>query len=297
MYFPSSRPAHTISDAYARTPAASPRFVQEDVLRSYGSMPEFTRYALIRSTQHSLGYQPEQLPMDAAVRLKDVRPLRQPQSTFSERIEKAALELTAQESTAAGRQFVQDVLQACRERGEPLDSVAMAVARRTRTVGDFEAGIHGPAAERSSAFVDTLLASVRQNGRVLPLGHPDFHRTLAACQPHMRRTLEKLAACGVVPAALEWQLADYTNRLVRVSQICDRNQLAGADDFCRLFIEPEPNATVARQRRDWDQRLAELAPATSAQWQARRRAAALLAPMLNPQVAQHLQAALNTAGT
>ncbi len=99
-----------------------------------------------------------------------------------------------------------------------------------------------------------------------------------------------------ITPALEWQLADYTNRLVRVSQICDRNQLAGADDFCRLFIEPEPNATVARQQRDWDHRLAELAPATSAQWQLRRRAAVALAPMLNPQVAQHLLAALNVTG-
>lgn len=301
MYLP---PLSTLASAASAaravqpgTAVASPPFVQQDTLRSYGSMPEFTRYALLRSSQHGLGYQLERAPVDASVRWDEVRPPRTPERTFSDNIETAARELVAQEPSAEGRQFLRDFLQACRERGTPLDKVAQDTASRNRTVADLQGGgIHSPSAERSRALVDTLLGSIRLQGQVLPLGHAEFRNLLAAHQPHMRRTLEKLAGCGVIPASLEWQLADYTERLGRVSQIVERHGLAGAEDFCRLFIEPEPNATVARQQRDWDRRLAELRPATSAEWQLRRRAAEVLAPLLNPQVAQHLLTALGAAG-
>lgn len=256
---------------------ASPPQARRTALPEAGSMPDFLHDSLSR---------PPEKPALHAVAQWEQTP------TFAARTEKAALEMPAHETTDAGRQFVLDFLQACRERGHALDSAVQAAAERNRTMADLQGGIHTPFAERNSAFVDTLLASIRLQGRVLPLGDPAFHATLARYAPHMRRILEALARRVVIPSALDWQVAAYASRLARVSQIVQQQHLAGAEDFCRLFIEPEPNATVARQQRDWDQRLAELAPASSAQWQLRRRAAAALAPLLNPQVARHLVAAL-----
>lgn len=297
MSFPLAKPWSAPQGARTGPAVPIPSFVQEDTLRNYGSMPEFTRYALTDATRNSLGYQPSQTPVDTTVRWQEIAPLRPQATTFSSHVEKAALELPPHEPTEAGRQFLLDFLQACRERGEPIDCVAVASVSVGRAVEDLRnRDIHSPSAERSTALADTLLASIRLKGQVLALGHPAFGNTLARYLPHMRRILETLADHSVIPSALDWQLADYANRLGRVSQIVERERLAGAEDICRLFIAPEPNATVARQQRDWDQRLAELAPATSGQWQLRRRAVAALAPLLNPQVAQHVLAAMPAAG-